>query len=211
MNKKRLPKAIIRSSDEVVAAGVACAASEPPQLLTDLAGRRDARALQRASEVGENVIAMAPSEARSARSVDELPGPALPHVSSDDERRSAAAAIVHRHAAYSAAGGIIPLPVANFAGVVAVIIRMVKMLSSHYGVPFERNRARTIVVALVGGAMPMGVATLTTSALIYVLPPSAIVALAASSITAATFTRSVGRIFIEHFERGATLQDLLTE
>jgi uncharacterized protein (DUF697 family) len=118
-----------------------------------------------------------------------------------------ALAIVDRHAAYSAVGGIIPLPLANFAGVTTVIVRMVKVLSDHYGVPFERDRARAIVVALVGGAMPTGVATLTMSALIYILPPSAPMGLAASSITAAIFTRSVGRIFIEHFESGATLED----
>ena len=33
------------------------------------------------------------------------------------------------------------------------------------------------------------------------------VGLAASAITAVAFTRSVGRIFIEHFESGATLED----
>jgi uncharacterized protein (DUF697 family) len=116
-------------------------------------------------------------------------------------------AIVNRHAAYSAVGGIIPLPLANFAGVTTVIVRMVKVLSDHYGVPFERDRARAIVVGLVGGAMPTGVAAVTTSALFYILPPSALMGLAVSSITAATFTRSVGRIFIEHFEGGATLDD----
>jgi uncharacterized protein (DUF697 family) len=118
-----------------------------------------------------------------------------------------ALAIVDRHAAYSAVGGIIPLPLANLAGVTTVIVRMVKVLSDHYGVPFERDRARAIVVGLVGGAMPTGVAAVTTSALIYILPPSALIGLAVSSITAATFTRSVGRIFIEHFESGARLED----
>jgi len=86
-------------------------------------------------------------------------------------------------------------------------VRMVKVLSDHYGVPFERDRARAIVVGLVGGAMPTGVAAVTTSALLYIVPPSALIGLAVSAVTAATFTRSVGRIFIEHFESGATLDD----
>jgi uncharacterized protein (DUF697 family) len=114
---------------------------------------------------------------------------------------------VDRHAAYSAIGGIIPLPLANFASVTTVVVRMVKVLSDHYGVPFERDRTRAIVVGLVGGAMPTGVATVTMSALIYVLPPTALMGLAVSCITAAAFARSVGRIFIEQFERGATLND----
>jgi uncharacterized protein (DUF697 family) len=102
---------------------------------------------------------------------------------------------------------MIPLPVITFAGVTAVIVCMVKALSDHYGVPFERDRARAIVIGLVGGAMPAGVAAVTTSTLAYILPPAAVLGLAASAISAAGFTRSVGRIFIEHFESGATLED----
>ena len=100
-----------------------------------------------------------------------------------------------------------PLPLLTFAGVTAVIVRMVRALSRHYGVPFERDRARAIVVGLIGGAMPPGVAAVTTSALSYLLPPAAVLGVAASAISAAAFTRSVGRIFIEHFESGATLDD----
>jgi uncharacterized protein (DUF697 family) len=118
-----------------------------------------------------------------------------------------ALAIVNRHAAYSAAGGLIPLPLANFAGVTAVIVRMVKVLSQHYGVPFQRDRARAIVVGLIGGAIPSGAATVTGSALLYVLPASVLMAVAVSSAAAAAFTHSIGRIFIEHFEAGATLDE----
>ena len=87
---------------------------------------------------------------------------------------------------------------------------MVKALSDHYDVPFEQDRARAIVVGLVGGAMPTGVAAVTTSTLAYVLPPAAVMGVAVSAISAACFTRSVGRIFIEHFESGASLEDVST-
>jgi uncharacterized protein (DUF697 family) len=210
MNKKKLPRAIIRTSDDIHAAAFASAASEPPrEPPADASKLRNTSAFRRVSEHADNVVEMTPSsETLSARSDGGSTVPALPAVTMDTgRRRLMALAIVDRHAAYSAVGGIIPLPLANFAGVTTVIVRMVKVLSDHYGVPFERDRARAIVVALVGGAMPTGVATLTMSALIYILPPSALMGLAASSITAATFTRSVGRIFIEHFESGASLED----
>jgi uncharacterized protein (DUF697 family) len=210
MNKKRLPRAIVRTSDEFRAADFASGAAEPPgESPADSSKLRDASAVRPVSEQVDNVVEMMPgSETPSARSDGGSILPALPSVTIDAGRqRSMALAIVDRHAAYSAVGGIIPLPLANFAGVTAVIVRMVKVLSDHYGVPFERDRARAIVVGLVGGAMPTGVAAVTTSALIYILPPSALIGLAVSSITAATFTRSVGRIFIEHFESGATLED----
>jgi uncharacterized protein (DUF697 family) len=124
------------------------------------------------------------------------------------KRQARARAIVARHAAYSAVGGIVPLPVASVAGITTIIIRMVKMLSDLYGVPFERDRARAIIVGLVGGAVPTGFATVTTSTLFFVVPSGALMGLVVSSITAIACTRSIGQIFIEHFESGATLHDL---
>jgi uncharacterized protein (DUF697 family) len=123
-------------------------------------------------------------------------------------RRSQANSIVERHTAYAAVGGIIPVPIANVASITAVIVRMVKLLSDLYGIPFERDRARAIVVGLMGGAMPTGLAAATTSTLFYIIPGSGLVGLAVSSIAAVACTRSIGRIFVEHFESGSSLHDL---
>lgn len=123
-------------------------------------------------------------------------------------RRSLAKAIVERHAAYAAVGGIIPVPIANVASITAVIVRMVKVLSGLYGVPFQRDRARAMVIGLMGGTVPTGLAAVTTSTLVTLIPASGLIGLAVSSVTAIACTRSIGRIFIEHFESGATLHDL---
>jgi uncharacterized protein (DUF697 family) len=122
-------------------------------------------------------------------------------------RLSRAHAIVERHATYSAAGGLIPLPIANVASVTAIIVRMVKMLSRLYDVPFERDRTRAIVVGVVGGAMPTGLAAVASSTLQYLVPVSGIIGLAVSSVAAVGSTRSIGLVFIEHFEGGITLSD----
>jgi uncharacterized protein (DUF697 family) len=124
------------------------------------------------------------------------------------QRRSLASTIVERHATYAAVGGIIPVPIANVAGITAVIVRMVKVLSDLYAVPFERDRARAIVVGLMGGTVPTGLAAVTTSTLYYIVPGSLLIGLAVSSIAAAACTRGIGRIFIEHYENGAMLHDL---
>jgi uncharacterized protein (DUF697 family) len=124
------------------------------------------------------------------------------------QRRSQAHKIVERHAAYAAVGGIIPVPIANVASITAVIVRMVKLLSDLYGIPFERDRARAIVVGLMGGAMPTGLGAVTTSTLVYIVPGSGLLGLAVSSIAAVACTRSIGRIFVEHFESGSSLHDL---
>jgi uncharacterized protein (DUF697 family) len=116
--------------------------------------------------------------------------------------------IVHRHATYSVFGGIIPLPLVNVASVAAINIRMVKVLSQLYGVPFEHGRARALVIGLMGGIMPTGIGAVTASALLYVIPGSSLVGLAMSSVTAAACTRAIGRVFVEHFAGGATSLDV---
>ena len=95
----------------------------------------------------------------------------------------------------------------DFSAVAAIILRMVKVLSDHYGMPFQRDRARAIVIALMAGAAPAGLGTVTTSTLSFFVPGGLFVGLAVSSVTAAACTRTIGRIFVEHFESGATLAD----
>jgi hypothetical protein len=40
------------------------------------------------------------------------------------------------------------------------------------------------------------------------VPGSAIIGLAVASVAAVACTRNIGRVFVEHFESGATLQDI---
>jgi uncharacterized protein (DUF697 family) len=211
--KKKLPRAITVSRADMQAAVLDLAGSAssvgPREDPIDPHGAGD---WARGAEQPNNVVPIKPGtqDARDARERNTVMHPARPVLDpgSATRRRSAAIAIVHRYARYSALGGIVPIPVANFAGVTAVIVRMVRALSLHYGLAFERDRSRAFVVALVGGAVPTGAAAVTTSALLYVLPPAALLGLAVSSLTAAEYTRSVGRIFVEQFERAGTSGDV---
>jgi uncharacterized protein (DUF697 family) len=183
VNKKKLPKVIRQSTDDLREAAVR-EVVRPPDIV----------------------------QAALATEVPSQPpaGALAPMVADPDvaRRRSLARGIVERHAYYSAVGGIIPVPIANVASITAVIVRMVKVLSDLYGVPFERDRARAIVIGLMGGAMPTGLAAATVSTLVYIVPGSNLIGLAVSSVTAIACTRGIGRIFIEHFESGATLNDI---
>jgi uncharacterized protein (DUF697 family) len=150
-----------------------------------------------------------PASQAGSPSADSLTSAASTDGEADaPRRRSLAKAIVERHAAYAAIGGVIPVPIANVASITAVIVRMVKVLSGLYGVPFQRDRARAMVIGLMGGTVPTGLAAVTTSTLVTLIPVSTLIGLAVSSVTAIACTRSIGRIFIEHFESGATLHDL---
>ena len=133
--------------------------------------------------------------------------PPKPTETAATPRQSRANAIVERYANLSVLGGAIPLPLVNVAGVTVIILRMVKLLCDLYGVPYQRGRARALIVGLAGGAVPTTASTVTTSTLVYFVPGANLVGLAVSSVTASVCTRAIGRRFVEHFETGATLLD----
>lgn len=119
------------------------------------------------------------------------------------KRRSFARKIVERHGIYAAMGGLLPLPIVNVAGVTAIILRMVKQLSDLYRVPFERDRTRSMVIGLMGGAVPTGLGTAAASTLAFVVPGPGLFGLGVTAITAAALTRGIGLVFVESFENTA--------
>jgi len=118
-------------------------------------------------------------------------------------RRALAHKIVARHKNYAAAGGLVPLPVVNIATVTAVNLRMVQKLSALYQVPFERDRTRSLIVGLIGGAVPTAAGTATTTTLMWIVPGGLIWGMGVSAITAGALTRGIGHVFIESFESEA--------
>ena len=212
MNKKKLPKAIMRAADDMRETTPALGALEPQGSSArstassdPAAGAAAAQGAGHEGDVIEVASAMQLSSPPAARALANA-APADAELNAT-RRRTLARAIVERHTAYSAVGGLIPVPIANVAGITAVIVRMVKVLSGLYGVPFERDRARAIVIGLMGGTMPTGLAAVTTSTLVNFIPGTNLIGLAVSSLAGAACTRGIGRIFIEHFESGATLTD----
>jgi uncharacterized protein (DUF697 family) len=172
MNKKKLPKAVTRTAEEM-RAGEADGTRKPAQ--------------------SDNVIEMMPKgEASAAAAASAL-------------RRRQAVAIVERYANLSAIGGAIPVPLANAAAITALMVRMVRSLSTLYDVPFERNRTRSVVIALMGGALPTGFATIATTTITYFIPGINLVGLAVSSLTSGAYARSIGQLYIEHFENGSAV------
>jgi uncharacterized protein (DUF697 family) len=180
MNKKKFPKAVTRTAEQMREASAA-PASAPSDNVIEMV-----RTAEAATTTG---IAKQPT----TTSAD--PATAL--------RRRQAVAIVERYANYSAIGGAIPVPLANAAAITALLVRMVKVLSELYEVPFERNRTRSVVIALMGGALPTGFTTIATSTITLFIPGVNVLGLAVSSVTSGAYARSIGQLFIEHFENGA--------
>ena len=196
MTRKQLPKAIRKTSHELrTIAGGPTHDEEAPAPRSALP--------HDAAKAGSAAAASAPPAAKSL--LPSAPNPAERWAA---RRRSAARKIVERHRTYAAVGGLFPLPVVNIAGVTAINMRMVKQLSDLYGVPFERDRTRSMIIGLMGGAVPTGLGAATASTLVFVVPGSALFGLAVSAISAGALTRGIGLVFLEHFENGSTLLDI---
>ena len=191
MTRKQLPKAITRASEHlrVVAAGEAADEEAP---------RR--KPLCRMMRLRLTPRLRSPRRPQQQR---RFPQRLSVLNRSSAKRRALARKIVERHKTYAAMGGLFPMPVVNIAGVTAIILRMVKQLSDLYQVPFERDRTRSIIIGVMGGAVPTGLGAATTSTLAFAVPGSALVGLAVSAISAAALTRGIGLVFVESFESGA--------
>jgi uncharacterized protein (DUF697 family) len=201
MNKKKFPKAVLRTADEMRDAGDRTQDTPHPVDLNEAPVPRSANLRSAADNVIEMVPKTEPASADTA-AVAGIPDTAAA------QRRRKAVAIVERYANWSAVGGVIPVPLANAAAVTALMVRMIKSLSTLYGVPFERNRARAAVIGLMGGVLPTGLGTIAASTLTYIVPGYGLFSLAVSSVTSSAYARGIGQLFIEHFENGATKIDV---
>jgi len=196
MTRKQLPKAIRKTSHELRA----------------IAGgpTHDEEAPAPQSALPHDAVKAGSAAAASAAPAEKSLLPAAPNSAERwaAGRRSAARKIVERHRTYAAVGGLFPLPVVNIAGVTAINMRMVKQLSDLYGVPFERDRTRSMIIGLMGGAVPTGLGAATASTLVFVVPGSTLFGLAVSAISAGALTRGIGLVFLEHFENESMSLDI---
>jgi uncharacterized protein (DUF697 family) len=201
MKRKPLPKAITRSIASLRGITASFAADEQ--------GRVPRRATVfdavQPEPAPKNSLVLAAGKAASGSMPHQSDGKAL-SVRPDRtdplaaRRRALAQKIVDRHRNFAALGGLVPLPAANIASIAAVNVRMVKQLSELYGVPFQRDRTRSFIVGLIGGAVPAGVGVAASSTLMWIVPGGLLWGLGASAITAGALTRGIGLVFIDSFE-----------
>jgi uncharacterized protein (DUF697 family) len=196
MRRKPLPKAITRSIANLQQIAAGFAADEqgrvPPHLTREApvpafdAVEPEPKIEPAAMLDSANPIGPQPAEPRA----DPLAA----------RRRALARRIVDRHKNYAAMGGLVPLPAANIASVTAVNLRMVKQLSELYGVPFQRDRTRSLIIALIAGAVPTGAGLAASSTLMWIVPGGLVWGLGAAALTAGALTRGIGLVFVESFE-----------
>lgn len=112
---------------------------------------------------------------------------------------------VRDHVLLSGSAMVIPVPLLDMAAEAAIQVRMVKRLAEIYGVDFGEERAKTLVVAALGGFSAGWAAG---NLLRYASFATYFTNFWPSAILSAAITYAIGQVFIHHFDKGGGLHDL---
>ncbi len=123
-------------------------------------------------------------------------------------RRAQADSIVKNHVIVAMSFGLVPMPLFDLALLAGNQVAMVKALADLYGVPFEKQKVQSIVISLIGGALPvLGVVGLSSGAKL--IPGiGSLFGSGMVAVTGGAVTYGVGQIFAAHFDTGGSLLDL---
>jgi len=125
-------------------------------------------------------------------------------------RRVQADSIIKNHVIVAMSFGLVPVPLFDLALLAGNQVAMIKSLSDRYGVPFEQRKVQSIVISLVGGALPvLGVVGLSSGAKL-VPGIGSLFGSGLVAVTGGAVTYGVGQVFATHFETGGSLLDLDT-
>jgi uncharacterized protein (DUF697 family) len=116
--------------------------------------------------------------------------------------------LVKKYSLYSAGAGLIPVPVLDWAAISGVQMKMLADLGALYGVPFEADRVKPIVSALIGGYASTKLGYGIGGGLIKSIPLiGQTIGMLAVPGFAYGLTYAVGKVFITHFASGGTFLD----
>lgn len=114
-------------------------------------------------------------------------------------------AIIRSHVLWAMGGGLIPIPLVDFAAVTAIQLEMLQQLAQLYGVDYSRSRGKTFVSALTGTSL----ARLGASFLKAVPGVGTVLGGASMALTSGASTYAVGQVAITHFANGGGLGDIV--
>ncbi len=124
------------------------------------------------------------------------------------ERDLRATEVIKKYAAYSAGAGMIPIPTLDMAAIGGLQLKMVAELAKVYEVPFENDRVRPIVTAVIGGYASTKIGAGIGGSMLKGIPLfGQVLGVLSVPIFGAGMTWAVGKIFVQHFASGGTFLD----
>jgi uncharacterized protein (DUF697 family) len=121
------------------------------------------------------------------------------------ERLARAHSLAQNYVLASAGIALVPLPLVDLVGLMALQVKLVHGLAKHYDVPFKENIARSLLASLLSGASSTllfrGLASLAKAVPVL----GTLAGGGGIAVSSASVTYAVGEVFIQHFESGGTL------
>ena len=119
--------------------------------------------------------------------------------------------IVYRYMAVSAGAALIPVAGMDVATLAGIHVALIKQLCDHYEIDFADHAARNVLIALTISIVPGTVGSVLSRRILGMLAPAgAVVGWTLMSAGSAAFSYAIGRVVIEHFEAGGTLDSFDT-
>ena len=122
-------------------------------------------------------------------------------------QRTQADAIIRSHVLWAIGGGLIPIPLVDFAAVTAIQLEMLQQLAQLYGVNYSRSTGKAFVSALTGTT----IARLGASFIKAIPGIGSVIGGASMAITSGASTYAVGQVAISHFSGGGSLGNFVEE
>ncbi|MEL7408428.1 MAG: DUF697 domain-containing protein [Cyanobacteria bacterium J06558_2] len=104
-------------------------------------------------------------------------------------------------------GGLIPIPLVDFAAVTAIQLEMLQQLAELYGVNYSRSNGKAFVSALTGTT----IARLGASFLKAIPGVGTVLGGASMSLTSGASTYAVGQVAISHFASSGNLTNFVED
>jgi uncharacterized protein (DUF697 family) len=128
------------------------------------------------------------------------------------EKEIGAMQVTNRYLLYTGGAGLIPIPLFDMAAVAALQVKMLSEIAKVYGLTLQKDRGKSLVTAIIGGALPTTLGYGGVGSFLKRLPVvGPIVGVFTVSAFAAASTYAVARVFIQHFESGGTFLDFRPE
>lgn len=124
-----------------------------------------------------------------------------------ETKRAKAQSIIRSHVLWAMGGGLIPIPLVDFAAVTAIQLEMLQQLADLYGVDYSKSNGKTFVSALTGTT----VARLGASFLKAIPGVGTVLGGASMSLASGASTYAVGQVAIDHFTNSGNLSNFVED
>jgi uncharacterized protein (DUF697 family) len=124
-----------------------------------------------------------------------------------ENKKDKAQSIIRSHVLWAMGGGLIPIPLVDFAAVTAIQLEMLQQLANLYGVDYSYNNGKAFVSALTGTT----VARLGASLLKAIPGFGTFLGGASMSLTSGASTYAVGQVALEHFVNSGNLSNFVED